>query len=74
LQQEEVKQLSISTIKESDVEWLKSNKDLMTPAAKLVFAAFILVNGVTQDAKKIIDTNYEKVWEFSREQFSLKFV
>ena len=46
----------------------------MAPAAKIVFAAFILVNGVTSEAKKIIDSNYEKVWDFSKEQFTLKFV
>lgn len=73
-QGEEVKQLSVSTITETDVEWLKSNKDLMAPAAKLVFASYILVNGVTDDAKKIIDNNYEKVWDFTKEQFSIKFV
>lgn len=46
----------------------------MAPAAKIVFASYILVHGVTDETKKIIDTNYENVWPFMKEQFTMKFV
>lgn len=46
----------------------------MLPAAKIVFASYLLVNGITDEAKKIIDSNYEKVWDFTKEHFLTKFV
>jgi len=54
------------------VEWLKSNKDLMTPAAKIVFASFVLVNGVTENAQKIINNKFEGVWTFVQSELNFK--
>jgi len=46
----------------------------MTPAAKVVFASYLLVNGLTDPAKKIIDTNYANVWAFMQQELSFKLI
>ena len=44
----------------------------MAPAAKIVFASFVLVNGVTENAQKIINNKFEGVWTFVQSELNFK--